>query len=374
MPTVLVVDDEPMVLRVLAKDLAGRSYEIMRASGGAEALAILAEREIDVVLTDQRMPDVTGFELLEAARERNPDTVGILMIYQRERDIGRQATSRGLAQRCIVKPWEFKEVPYAVDCAVETYRLRTENQRLRCVSASPDEPLPSSPDAAVETLGAILQMRCALEILARDLQRDVPGPDELASMRRTVRGMQQLIGHLPEHVGDTSPGGGPQCPLTAGTDLGRLIQRLADDLLPIAASRGVAIEFTGAADALTVDRDRTEPPLLLLLSLAVGNACEGGTVRVTTALDRSSVRVRVTDDGPPARMNRSHAPGARSPLDTIERMLDEAGGRLDAARSEDGRNVYALTFPAAIDRTACARDLEDRYTETMPDAFSVVIA
>src|SRR5437762_14016431 len=74
---VLLVDDEPEILFSL-RGLLRRDFELYTAQGGAEALAILRERPVHVILTDQRMPEMTGVELLRRAKGECPEAIRII--------------------------------------------------------------------------------------------------------------------------------------------------------------------------------------------------------------------------------------------------------------------------------------------------------
>src|SRR5277367_2663234 len=79
MATVLFVDDDPPVLAGLKRTTWSEPYEVRTAKSGAEALEILASTEIDVVVTDQRMPGMSGSELLGQVRATHPATIRIML-------------------------------------------------------------------------------------------------------------------------------------------------------------------------------------------------------------------------------------------------------------------------------------------------------
>jgi two-component system, NtrC family, response regulator HupR/HoxA len=128
--TVLVVDDEPRVVDALEAILAA-DFRVLRAANGAEALAILAREEVAVVVTDHRMPGMTGIELLQRSQEVAPDAVRIVLTAYTDVDSLMEAINTGRIYHFIPKPWDPNELVVVVRRAVERHGLGRENVRLR---------------------------------------------------------------------------------------------------------------------------------------------------------------------------------------------------------------------------------------------------
>ena len=129
-PSVLVVDDEAAILDTLRILLRNEGFEPHVAHGGRNALEQLSGLRPDIVLTDIRMPNVTGVEVLSAAREADPDTPVILMTAQATLQSAMQAVNEG-AFYYIQKPFRNDELIAIVRRAAEHRRLRVENRSLR---------------------------------------------------------------------------------------------------------------------------------------------------------------------------------------------------------------------------------------------------
>ena len=127
---VLLVDDEVNVLRALRRVLRSEPVEVRTATRAAEALAMLDERPAQVVVSDQRMPDATGVDLLAAVRERHPDVVRLLLSAFTEVDTAIDAVNRGQVHRLIAKPWNDDELRATVRQAFEQWELASEVRRL----------------------------------------------------------------------------------------------------------------------------------------------------------------------------------------------------------------------------------------------------
>jgi two-component system response regulator HupR/HoxA len=130
-PTVLVVDDEVRVLDALEAILA-EEFRVLRAIGGEEALALLAaEPAVAVIITDYRMPAMTGVELLRRSQELAPDAVRIVLTAYTDVDSLMDAINTGRIYHFVAKPWDPKELLVIVRRAAERYTLAQENVRLR---------------------------------------------------------------------------------------------------------------------------------------------------------------------------------------------------------------------------------------------------
>ncbi|HEY6176800.1 MAG TPA: sigma-54 dependent transcriptional regulator, partial [Kofleriaceae bacterium] len=126
---ILVVDDEQDNLDAFRFNFR-KTFDIVTASGGAEALQVLQEREVAVVVTDQRMPRMTGVELLREVRVRQPEAVGIILTAFTDVDVLIEAINLGQVYRYITKPWDAKEVRGVLQYAIERFHLQRENKRL----------------------------------------------------------------------------------------------------------------------------------------------------------------------------------------------------------------------------------------------------
>jgi two-component system, NtrC family, response regulator AtoC len=126
---ILVVDDEQDNLDAFRFNFR-RSFEILTATSGPEALELLAEHDVAVIVTDQRMPRMTGLELLREAQDVRPDAVGIILTAFTDVDVLIESINQGTIYRYITKPWEAKEVRGVLTHAIERFHLKRENQRL----------------------------------------------------------------------------------------------------------------------------------------------------------------------------------------------------------------------------------------------------
>jgi DNA-binding NtrC family response regulator len=126
----LIVDDEAALRSAIAERLADHGFTVVQAGSGEEALPLLAEFAFDILITDLRLPGIGGREVLDAALERYPDIIAIVITgYGTVKDAV-EAIKQGAAD-FVTKPFQFDALLHVVQSAVEQRRLKSENAYLR---------------------------------------------------------------------------------------------------------------------------------------------------------------------------------------------------------------------------------------------------
>jgi diguanylate cyclase (GGDEF)-like protein len=125
----LVVDDEPYILATLSS-LLSDTYEVLTADSAEAAQALFAHRAIDMILTDQRMPRMSGTQLLEWVRQNSPRTVRLLMTGFAELEEAVEAINRAQVFRYLFKPWRTEELLEVLLSATRTFLLERSNEQL----------------------------------------------------------------------------------------------------------------------------------------------------------------------------------------------------------------------------------------------------
>jgi two-component system, NtrC family, response regulator HupR/HoxA len=128
-PSLLIVDDEPNTLALISQ-LFRRDLPVLTASNGDEALGLMARADVGVLLADQRMPGMSGTELLHRVFSRYPDVIRILLTAYADMDTLTEAINEGKAYRFVAKPWDNRELTMIIHAAMETFTLRRRNARL----------------------------------------------------------------------------------------------------------------------------------------------------------------------------------------------------------------------------------------------------
>ena len=134
---IMIVDDEPVNLRTLER-LFRRDYQLVTAQSGAEALTLLQHHDVALLISDQRMPEMTGIELMKNTVTLRPQMAKILLTGYTDVSALIEAINCGLVYRYLTKPWNNDELRVEVSRALEHYEmmksrhlLGMENQRLR---------------------------------------------------------------------------------------------------------------------------------------------------------------------------------------------------------------------------------------------------
>ena len=128
--TILFVDDEKNVLRSLERLFRKEGYDILTANSGEEGLRKLDGRQISVIVSDQRMPKMTGSEFLRRSKKLSPDTIRIMLTGYSDIDATMDAINKGEVYRFIIKPWDDEEIKLIIRDALRYYELIDENKRL----------------------------------------------------------------------------------------------------------------------------------------------------------------------------------------------------------------------------------------------------
>ena len=128
-PCLLVVDDEPDLVQSV-KDLLRFDYRVLGATRAGEGLALMAKEDVHVVMSDQRMPEMTGVEFLKRIKDAYPDAIRLLFTAYADLSAVTDAINQGNVYRYISKPWEPDELRAVLKQAVDQHRLQTERKQL----------------------------------------------------------------------------------------------------------------------------------------------------------------------------------------------------------------------------------------------------
>jgi len=129
-PRILFVDDDPNVTAALKRSLRSAPYNVVTAEGADEALKILATVQVDVVVSDERMPGMSGSELLSLVCRRYPETIRIILTGQASLEAAIRAINQGEIYRFFTKPCNEIDLAVTIRQALQQKELLSERHRL----------------------------------------------------------------------------------------------------------------------------------------------------------------------------------------------------------------------------------------------------
>src|SRR5687768_12057223 len=125
----LYVDDEENNLMSF-KATFRLKYNVMIALSAAEAMKVLEKKPVEIIITDQRMPGMTGIEFLEKVLEKYPDPIRILLTGYADMNAVIDAVNKGKIYHYLTKPWNEEELDMTIKRAYDVYRLRMDEKEL----------------------------------------------------------------------------------------------------------------------------------------------------------------------------------------------------------------------------------------------------
>jgi signal transduction histidine kinase len=385
-PLIVYVDDEKTNRVVFAASMG--DFNVMTADGGAAALDLLAAENVAVLITDIRMPGMSGEELLRIVKQKYPTVVR--MVITAHEDLGPilRAINEGLVVRYIVKPWDRAELTGILRWAIEAHTFGRDSAALqrRLMETERLATLGTIAGLLVHDLRQpLMSMMVNIEHLSNGA-REAGRLAELvraASMPNDVRDrLLQFIGDLQPTLTDLTSSTEHLSTLTAGLrDLGRPASAAAGmngptpiDPLPLVRQAiAVCQDLTfGVRSTIVYDGPRTLPRILMsstelvqVLINVIDNAAQavtergeqGGKVTVNARPDGDALEIVVEDTG--TGMTAEVLAKAGTPFFTTrkegtglgiaqcQRLVGEAGGRFKLVSTEGTGTTVTLRLPIA---------------------------
>ena len=128
--TILCVDDEDNILHSLKRLLRKEGYRFLTALSGEEGLKILSENDVHLLISDHRMPGMSGTEFLAKVREKHPDVLRVILTGYTEVDSITESINKGNIYKFFLKPWSDQNLKLEIRQALEQYDLIQANKRL----------------------------------------------------------------------------------------------------------------------------------------------------------------------------------------------------------------------------------------------------
>jgi len=177
--TVLCVDDEQNILNSLKRLLRQERYRLLTATSGAEGLTFLDENEVHLVISDQRMPEMSGTDFLAKVKETYPDVIRIVLTGYTDVDSITESINKGNIYKFILKPWNDSNLKLEIKQGLEQYDLMQANKKLHAMVLKQNEELKQINDnleMLVEKRTMELEFQNQALELSRAVLEDLPIP------------------------------------------------------------------------------------------------------------------------------------------------------------------------------------------------------
>ncbi|MDQ7837298.1 MAG: response regulator [Thermodesulfobacteriota bacterium] len=175
--TILIVDDEANILQALRRVFRREPYRVLTASSGAEGIEILEKEHVDLIISDQKMPEISGTQFLARAKELYPETIRIILSGYTDVNSITEAINVGNVYKFILKPWEDEVLRTTIRESLDIARLQRENKALSETIKKQNEELKylnKNLGKEVENRIAEIKLQNEALKLARDILESLP--------------------------------------------------------------------------------------------------------------------------------------------------------------------------------------------------------
>ena len=300
--SILVVDDEPDVVRSV-KDLLRLDYKVYTATSADEGMKILQENTIDVIMTDQRMPEMTGVEFLKKARDPHPDATRLLFTGYADISAVIAAINQGNVYRYIAKPWDPDELQTIIREACERHDLIVQRKQLIEDLEQANTELREANalrDAFIQVASHELRTPLSIamgysELAGRDKSIAPPLKDYLGRVNRALKRLSYLVTQITTML---EAGQFEQRLNRRDVELAEVIREAVEDVRPFIELRHqqLAMDVPEKIAVVSIDADKIRDAVNHLLLNAVKFTPDNGTISVAAHHDGETT-IKVSDTG-----------------------------------------------------------------------------
>ncbi len=310
--SILIVDDEIDVLESL-RHLFHRNYKVLTAGSGDQAVEILKTQEVHLILSDQRMPGMSGDIFLSHARKLQPDAIRMLFTGYADIQAVINAVNEGNIFRYILKPWDALDLEAVIRQATEQYELLAERKRLIAELQAANTRL----KRANEELAQAGKLKSAfIEVASHEFNTPITlvlGLSELLRLLNPERDQQELA--IVERISTAARQLAKLVTSTltmmraddfrrtlqrAPVDLTGLLHRVVDKVQPFVHARDLTLinDVSGDLGTFEVDADKIDASVVNLLTNAIKFTPDGKQVTLSAHLaDPDEAVIQVSDSG-----------------------------------------------------------------------------
>ncbi len=350
--TILVVDDEPDVVRSV-KDLLRLDYTVHTATSAAEGMKVLEENTVDVVMTDQRMPEMTGVEFLKRVRDPHPDATRLLFTGYADINAVIAAINQGNVYRYIAKPWDPEELQTIIREACERHDLIVQRKQLLDELEHANKELREAnavKSAFIQVASHELRTPLAIangfsELAVR--QKDVGEPLR-DFVERTHQALKRLTHLVNQIITMLEAGQFDQRLRRSDVELSKLIRAAIDDVRPFIEARRLKLieDISPDLGSASLDGEKIRDCVNHLLLNAIKFTADEGTVTISASRDDGSTIIRIRDTG--CGIDPAHLPHVGEAFFTGFDVAHHASGQFEYGRKGIGLGLSVVKSLASM--------------------------
>ncbi|PID58863.1 hypothetical protein CSB45_02365 [candidate division KSB3 bacterium] len=390
--TILYVDDEPENLRIFRR-LFRKTYTILLAESGEEGLRLLREHApIAVIVTDQRMPEMTGIEFLDRSLSISPDSIRMVITGFTDLQASIDAINTGRVYRYITKPWDEQELCMTLKRAVESYDLMRKNARLlldlqqknkeleqsySTLKATQEQLIQAEKMASIGRLASriahelrnpIQGIKMGLELMQHDIQQMPECRTFLKTFQTTfehldgeIAAVNTIVKDLLEYARDM------RFDFTT-TEINSIIEGILFNMQDCFTAQHITLETQyGELGPLRADGIRVRQVLINLVQNAVEAVGDGGTIVITTSTtEDDKIQILVHDNGcgiPAEQQQRIFEPffttkdrGVGLGMAIVHRIIEAHQGRIDIDSEVGCGTTFTIQLPRQREKECYAAE------------------
>jgi signal transduction histidine kinase len=362
--TVLVVDDEADNVDALER-LFRRKYNVLKATSGKQALKELENNDVSLIVTDQRMPNMTGVEFLEESMDTHPNAVRILLTGFTDIDSVIAAINSGQVYRYVTKPWDPRDLMNTVDKAIERYEMSAELKEKNAALEKALRELKTLDEAKSNFMILInheLKTPLTTMISFVDLLKESALSDEQVKfVTRISQSADRLHALINDSLELVSAETGTMPVKITGINLKKLVSEVSKDFDDAMSAKGMTLSVALDAADVKSDSKALKSVLTRLLDNAVKFGHENSTIELSSReLENEKVLVSLANDGKAVKSDMlerilkpfsldenvmHHSKGTGLGLSVVQALLRRVGSQLEV-QSPKGRFEATFSLPA----------------------------
>jgi signal transduction histidine kinase len=345
--SILVVDDEADVVRSV-KDLLRLDYTVHTATNAQDGMKILEQHPVDVIMTDQRMPEMTGVEFLKSVRDPHPDATRLLFTGYADINAVIAAINQGNVYRYITKPWDPDELQTIIREACERHDLIVQRKQLLSELESANRELREANElkgAFIQVASHELRTPLAIAMGFSELsvrQKDIQPPlrDWIDRVHRALKRLSYLVNQI---IGMLEARRFEQKLHRNDVDLAKIVRDAIEDVRPFIELRRQKLieDVSTSLGTMSIDGEKIRDSVNHLLLNAIKFTPDEGTITIAAQRNGDGGAViRVSDTG--CGIDPSHLPRIGDAFFTGFDVAQHASGHYEHGRKGIGLGLSVV--------------------------------